>query len=569
VGTLFLLITIASCHAASEETSSENNSWELVFSGQKIDDFNPGSGGLVSPDNTRVAYWNQSDKGFSLIIAGPEGKTEGKAYDYASSRDVVFSPNSTRIAYCARTGDRMVAVIDGLEGKQYDEIFSIVFSPDSNRLAYLAKSGNKTAVVVDGEEKLYDDASGLTFSPDSKHLAYTITRGGKSFITLDGKELAPAGAGLVFSPDSNRWAYSSINDYIGDPTYIILNNKTLDLDTDNAIYGLCFSPDSQRFAFDIRIGPSAYGSHRVVVDEVYGKEYKFPGVGKVVFSPDSQHVAYWAKSESEGYFVVLDGVEGKNYSEVRNPIFSPDSNHMAYAALSNDGWRVVLDGNESSNYTDVWGLTFSPDSKQLAYAARASRNGKDMQFVVADGKEGKQYLHDWYGQGILYGPVFSPDGKVVYMANDGGRAEFLVVDETRKMGPWVRLPGTSITFDSSDSFHYLGRNENGSYIVTVNITEKPEEAPCAWTGIWDTDSGFMDLEQTGNSVTGVYTGDVPHHTIQAIVSDKKLVGNWSYSPGSDGGTFEFTMAGDCNSFSGNWRYGSEGDWAGSWNGTRV
>jgi WD40 repeat protein len=120
-----------------------------------------------------VAYWNQSDKGFSLIIAGPEGKTEGKAYDMPPPEMLFSVQNSTRIAYCARTGDRMVAVIDGLEGKQYDEIFSIVFSPDSNRLAYLAKSGNKTAVVVDGEEKLYDDASGLTFSPDSKHLAYT------------------------------------------------------------------------------------------------------------------------------------------------------------------------------------------------------------------------------------------------------------------------------------------------------------------------------------------------------------------------------------------------------------
>lgn len=566
LGILLLLIAVASCQAASEETSSGNDSWTLIFSGQKIDDSQRGD--IISPDNTRVAYLNQSEKGVSLIVSGPEGKTEGKSYDFIG--DIVFSPNSTRVAYYARTGDRWVAVIDGLEGKQYDSMLStIIFSPDSKRVAYLALSGNQTAVVVDGEENLYHAAGVPIFSPDSKHMAYTITRGVKQFVTLDGKELELEAAGLVFSPDSSRWAYSSINAYVGDPVYIVLNNKTLDLGNDGAIYGLYFSPDSQRFAFDMRIGPSAYGSHRVVVDEVYGKEYQFPGVGKVIFSSDSRHVAYWAKSDGEGFFVVLDGIEGKNYSEVRDPIFSPDSNYTAYAARSNDGWRVVMNGNEGSNYTEVWGLTFSPDSKHLAYVARASRDGKDMQFVVVDGKEGKQYLHEWYGQGILYGPVFSPDGKLVYVANDGGKAEFIVVDGTRKIDPWYRFSGSSLVFDSPDSFHYLGSNETGSYLVNVNITEKPEEGACNWTGIWDTDQGFMDLEQAGNSVTGIYTGNMPHQDIQATASDNKLVGNWSYSPGKDGGTFEFTMADDCKSFSGKLRYGSEGDWSGNWNGTRV
>ena len=132
--------------------------------------------------------------------------------------------------------------------------------------------------------------------------------------------------------------------------------------------------------------------------------------------------------------------------------------------------HVVLDGKEGSNYTDVWSLTFSPDSKHLAYAARASREGKDVQFIVVDGKEGQQYVRDWSGQGILYGPVFSPDGKLVYVANDGGKAEFVVADQTRKIDPWVRLDGSALVFDSPDAFHYLGKNETGSYLVNVKIT---------------------------------------------------------------------------------------------------
>jgi hypothetical protein len=548
------------------ENSSGNTSWKLVFSGQKIDDLTIGT---VDPGSTRITYWNNSDKGYSLVVAGPGVKTEGKIY--ANFRDLIFSPDGTRLAYKALSNGRWLAVIDSSEGKKYDEIYSIVFSPDSKRVAYLADAGDKVAVVIDGEEKLYDNAYGLKFSPDSQHLAYYISKGGKgTFIVLDDKETEQLGANFVFSPDSTRWAYSSINAYVGDPVYIIMNNKTLDLGNDGAIYGLYFSPNSQRFAFDMRIGPSTYGSHRVVVDEVYGKEYPFPGVGKVVFSPDSRHVAYWAKSDGEGYFVVLDGIEGKNYSEVREPIlFSPDSNHTAYAARSNDGWNVVVDGIEGNNYTDVWGLTFSPDGKHLAYAARASREGKDVQFVVADGKEGKQYIYDWTGQGIKYGPSFSPDGKLVYIANDGGKAEFIVVDQTRKIDPWIRLEGSALVFDSADTFHYLGWNETGSYLVTVNLTAQSETQGCSWTGIWDTDFGFMDLEQSGNNVTGISTGNIPYQRIQASVSDKKLVGNWSYSSNNDWGNFEFTMSDDCNSFTGNWRYGYTGTMDNSWNGTHA
>ncbi|MGB9133186.1 MAG: hypothetical protein ACP5N0_00520 [Methanosarcina sp.] len=454
------------------ENTSGNAFLNLVFSEQKIDEH---VGGFASPDSTRMAYLNRSEKGYSLVVAGPGGKTEGKTYEDIKN-DVIFSPDSTRLAYYARIGEKWIAVIDGSDGKQYDEIIPpIVFSPDSKKVAYLAKAGDKLAVVIGGEEKLYDNAYGLKFSPDSNHLAYYISKGGSgSFVVLDGREMDRLGTNFIFSPDSARWAYSSINAYTGDPVYIVLNNKTMDLGNDGAIYGLYFSPDSQRFAFDMRTGSSTYGSHRVVVDEVYGKEYQFPGVGKVVFSPDSRHVAYWAKSEGEGYFEVLDGIEGKNYSEVRDPIFSPDSNHTAYAARSSDGWHVVLDGNEGINYTDVWGLTFSPDSKHLAYAARASKDGKEMQFVVVDGKEETQYLHDWYGQGILYGPAFNPAGRLVYVANDGGKAEFIVVDQTRKIDPWIRLDGSALVFDSPDAFHYLGRNETGSYLVNVSITAQSE-----------------------------------------------------------------------------------------------
>jgi hypothetical protein len=51
-----------------------------------------------------------------------------------------------------------------------------------------------------------------------------------------------------------------------------------------------------------------------------------------------------------------------------------------------------------------------------------------------------------------------------------------------------------------------------------------------------------------------------------------LVGTWSqspsYAPPADAGDFEFTLAADGQSFTGRYRYGSDGTWFTTWNGTR-
>jgi len=106
-----------------------------------------------------------------------------------------------------------------------------------------------------------------------------------------------------------------------------------------------------------------------------------------------------------------------------------------------------------------------------------------------------------------------------------------------------------------------GETTDGSFYMTK----------CKWTGKWNTDFGLMNLSQIGSNVDGNYTHD--EGRIQGPVSGNKLVGTWSeapsYSPPADAGGVELTMANDCNSFSGNWRYGSGGGWNGSWNGTRI
>lgn len=93
----------------------------------------------------------------------------------------------------------------------------------------------------------------------------------------------------------------------------------------------------------------------------------------------------------------------------------------------------------------------------------------------------------------------------------------------------------------------------------------------SWTGDWSTNWGDMTLTQTGSKVTGTYTHD--QGKISGTVSGNTLTGTWSedpsYSPPSDAGEVEFVMSEDGKSFTGKWRYGSEGSW-GVWEGgTRI
>jgi len=92
-----------------------------------------------------------------------------------------------------------------------------------------------------------------------------------------------------------------------------------------------------------------------------------------------------------------------------------------------------------------------------------------------------------------------------------------------------------------------------------------------WTGTWDTNWGTMVLTQTGDSVSGTYTWDNGH--IQGTVTGDTLSGIWSEEPSYttpyDAGTFVFILSPDANIITGNWRYGFDGEWEGSWSGTRI
>lgn len=109
------------------------------------------------------------------------------------------------------------------------------------------------------------------------------------------------------------------------------------------------------------------------------------------------------------------------------------------------------------------------------------------------------------------------------------------------------------------------------YIFPAKGGRVTSPATSTWSGRWETNWGPMMLEQVGNSLTGNYTHD--QGIITGSIVGNKLIGRWSeyptYSPPNDAGDVELTISEDGRTFTGRWRYGSEGDWSGDWTGTRA
>lgn len=103
---------------------------------------------------------------------------------------------------------------------------------------------------------------------------------------------------------------------------------------------------------------------------------------------------------------------------------------------------------------------------------------------------------------------------------------------------------------------------------TVTVPEKTISNN--WAGTWQTNWGKMILVQNGNSITGTYEHD--NGKLTGTISGNKITGNWSeaasYKAPNDAGDFEFTLSPDGKSFTGRWRYGSDGVWQTGWEGKK-
>jgi len=135
---------------------------------------------------------------------------------------------------------------------------------------------------------------------------------------------------------------------------------------------------------------------------------------------------------------------------------------------------------------------------------------------------------------------------------------------------------------AADGNSYVGRYRTGSgnWVGTRSCTRISSDPPPSqlqpslisnWAGQWLCGQwGRLKLTQSGNTVTGTYS--YKGGKFEGYATGNTLVGIWSeeptYKAPDNAGDVQFNMSADGNAFTGYWRYGSSGTWAGTWNGTK-
>jgi hypothetical protein len=435
---------------------------------------------VASPDVRRVAYAVR--RGCRWFVVA-DGESAHKEYDLP----IPFDLPMPFAQLSPQKQEALLGLLDNDFATQQEFVAKIfgrpVFSPDSRRLAYVAyrtvsqqifqylppfRIPVKHSLVIDGSEGEPFDRivhGSVVFSPDSRRVAYAAERQGKFLIVVDGEEGQPFEDiyNPVFSPDDRRVAY--VGGKVGSRSAVvdgeIVSAKYPDVGGGT---GVVFSPDSQRLAYAALTAPEA---EFVVIDG--REEQPYASVGKLYFSPDSRRVLYTAWHAGKA-FVVVDGVPGKSYDMIGYPAqpFSPDSQRIAYLAARGDKQVAVVDGKEEGNYEAIPWLWFSPDSRRVAY--RAQRGQKE--FAVVDGHEGRPY-------DLIFAPTFSPDSRrVAYFAEHAGTT-FVVVDGLEERAKEYSFCVCQLVFDGPNRLRTLaaraGNRGTELFQVEVEVTEKSAE----------------------------------------------------------------------------------------------
>ena len=223
---------------------------------------------------------------------------------------------------------------------------------------------------------------------------------------------------------------------------------------------------------------------------------------------------------------------------------------------ANETVSIALEQEVFSNKTGNFGVAISPflslDVADLIGLGYGTASGVEGKVIYEDGTETR-----WFGIG--YGQddrsQTSCSANMTLKFKDKGSAgDKWALYIGAYAGPPGKV-GVRYTYEwkeTGKSSSATGSSNLGTY---------------SWEGEWDSNWGKMILTQNGSIVTGTYTHD--NGRINGTISGNVFTGTWSesasYSPPNDAGDMELTMAADGKSFSGKWRYGSEGSW-GNWEG---
>jgi len=233
------------------------------------------------------------------------------------------------------------------------------------------------------------------------------------------------------------------------------------------------SPDGRKVAY---IGHEILLNNNVFVrvnrerhKSVYGIDPRF-----IVFSPDSQHIAYFVTKKVEGeekINIILDNNNiGEDYNGLmKPPFFSPDSKQLAYAARNKDGAFVILNGIKKYPFYDgILGKTlqFTPNSQHLIYGAGIEKENK--YFLAIDGVPQKAY------PGL--GDVVVANKHIAYLVGDkkGDNLPRRVILDGVEQKEYDFIGDFSLMFSKDGKHFAYGVQKNNKQFLVINGVEQKE-----------------------------------------------------------------------------------------------
>ena len=187
-------------------------------------------------------------------------------------------------------------------------------------------------------------------------------------------------------------------------------------------------------------------------------------MGRLMASPSGATWACMAKTDDK-LVMMVNGVPSKVYTQIQygDTMFPAGDERVIYGASILDGSkkpaRIVVDGKEGKAYTQVKGdsVVFSSDKKAMAYVAGDGNKN----FVVLDGKEGPPFDD-------VYDLRFSPVGsRLVYGASRG--LEHFVVEGDKEHGPYENIQRGSLVFRSDGKdLAWAAFGSDGNWHVCLN-----------------------------------------------------------------------------------------------------
>jgi hypothetical protein len=261
--------------------------------------------------------------------------------------NVYFSPDGKRYAALCnnRSGGTSFMIIDGKKGEEYQTIPQQL--PWNNALHWQFGTADTTTLP----QAMRRTVPG--FTADSSKFVYVAQQGGRCFMNVEDNESSGFQQFPMYEPTlsatGNRIGWIGVAP--NNVQHIILDDKDITLSPSSStkqLSCLMFSPGHEHYAY--------IEGQSVALDGV-----NQPGVidgANYVFSPDGNHLGYFAHVSNQPCFVVDGKVVATGLNAVTNAFFSPDSQHIVWLSRgaipgSRDSHKLFVDGKQVTHYGDT------------------------------------------------------------------------------------------------------------------------------------------------------------------------------------------------------------------------